>query len=77
MKSITVQDNDGTTEVHARANPGGTYDTLCGLSTSDDLFHEVIGVSSSPIACLSCYMVYQEAKRFKESDFAKDLKAYL
>lgn len=63
--------DDGRITVCASADPGANYHTLCGNSLDDDMMEEVPIASNARITCCACRRVWEEAKRFKSSDFAK------
>ncbi len=72
IKSIVKHENEKTTVVvHADADPGGCYDTLCGMDLNDSS----VGHYSEPakvtdkINCSLCANIFKECKKFNDSDF--------
>ena len=63
---------DGAVTLHASADPGGNYGTLCGLSTDDDLFQTVDTPERSRINCVHCHGVWTAARGFKGEDLAPE-----
>jgi hypothetical protein len=54
---------------HASCDPSGNYDTLCGVSLSDDMFEPVHPSRGQKITCDHCYRIWLESRRYKASDF--------
>ena len=72
---VAVREIDtGEIVVHAAGDAGANYDTLCGVSTSDDLFEEVDAEPHGRIDCVQCWSVYQLARGLTASDFADRAK---
>lgn len=59
----------GEVSIHCDADPGGAYQTLCGLSIDGDLyeFHPIS--NRSRVNCPQCFSVWKEARRFRAEDF--------
>jgi len=55
--------------IHAAGDGGGNYDTLCGVSTSDDMFEEIDSAPRGRINCVTCWNVYRLARTFNANDF--------
>lgn len=60
----------GEVTIHAAGDPGGNYGTLCGVSTSDDLFKALSYCPRGRINCQDCWLVFKLAKTFRTSDFS-------
>lgn len=60
--------------IHAAGDGGGNYDTLCGVSTSDDMFEEVDSAPRGRIDCPTCWSVYQLARSFNAADFTTKMR---
>lgn len=67
--AVESADGDPVALVHAAGDPGANYDTLCGLSTSDDLYVTVDLPPGAKIDCCDCRRVYDLAHQFRPSDF--------
>lgn len=69
--AIGVRDTEtGDTTVCASADVGAGYSTLCGNSLNDDTMEACEISDRARITCCRCRMVWEEARRFKLSDFA-------
>lgn len=72
FKYIGAVDEEGITHTHVRCTLFG-YDTLCGLSLSDDVAEECEPVSPK-IDCHQCYALWVVANNLGARDFAADVK---
>lgn len=69
-KIVAVEDIEkGTVTLHASAQMPGSYETLCCISLTDDLFRGVEAPPRAKIKCVFCWEVWSEAKRFRATDF--------
>ena len=59
---------EGCVTIHADADPGGNYGTLCGLSLDDDEFEVVDTPERARINCAHCHRVWVTARAFKAED---------
>lgn len=70
MSIVGVRQIDtGEVTWHADADPGGNYDTLCGLSLTDDEMEGVQAARGQKIDCANCFGIWTEARKFRRSNF--------
>lgn len=62
--------DSGKIDWHASFDPGGAYQTLCGLSLNDDQFELQLPVGSQKITFRDCARVFSGVRNlFRISDF--------
>lgn len=69
-KYIAIKIDDIIT-VHAAGDPGGGYDSLCGIDSDDPgIGHSEVDVpKGSKINCSICLNIFTAWEQFKKSDF--------
>jgi hypothetical protein len=72
-KYVAVE-SDGIVEVHLPASATGNYLTLCGLDGDDSAVgqHPAEVPRGARVTCAGCRGIWQTAKQFRDSDFAKE-----
>jgi hypothetical protein len=73
--SVLIRDEDGDERYCAGGDPGANYDTLCGISTSDDMFTQSDAPEGARINCASCHAIWALARTYKRNDFSENLKS--
>jgi len=79
-KLVTITDDheDKGYLTHASSMMIGDYVTLCGLDGNDDdpILNQVTipTPKGAKIDCRACLFIWAEAKRFRKSDFSKEIQ---
>lgn len=67
-----LEDEHGKVTTHAFGDPGGGYDTLCGIDIDDPSIghYPAKTPNGKKIDCCQCKNLFDRFKNFRESDFA-------
>lgn len=67
--------NAAKTDWHASCDPGANYDTLCGVSLSDDPLRSETAKRGQKITCAHCYNIWKLAHEYSPGQFAFNLRS--